>query len=72
MIIVENLIVQKPYLLNTHDISPDKKDSTNLLKIVLTEIIYYAQVLQLIIVGWCTDASGESAKMCKLLPKLCS
>ena len=49
MIIVKNLIAQKPYLLNTQDISPDKKDSTNLLKIVLTEITYYAQVFFLFV-----------------------
>ncbi|KZV65826.1 hypothetical protein PENSPDRAFT_756143 [Peniophora sp. CONT] len=60
-----------PYLLNTHDISPEKKDAINLLKIVLAEIIYYTDELHLIVVGWCTDASGESAKMRKLLVRVC-
>ncbi|KAF8844642.1 hypothetical protein BDN67DRAFT_666973 [Paxillus ammoniavirescens] len=56
-----------PYLLNTIDISAKPKTAVELLKLVEAEIKYAVEVLKIIIVGWCTDASGESAKMRRLL-----
>ena len=38
-----------------------------LLDIVLREIEYVTKVLSVLLVAWCTDASGESAKMQHLL-----
>ncbi|KAL6309075.1 hypothetical protein BKA93DRAFT_717676, partial [Sparassis latifolia] len=55
------------YLMNTYDISALPKTAENLLEIVLSEIKYYTEKLQVILVAWCTDASGESAKMRRLL-----
>ncbi|KAG5640226.1 hypothetical protein DXG03_009768, partial [Asterophora parasitica] len=56
-----------PYLLNIADISAVHKTAENLLKIVLDEIKYVTEVLQVIIVAWCTDASSKSLKMQWLL-----
>ncbi|KAF5374107.1 hypothetical protein D9615_008815 [Tricholomella constricta] len=57
----------KPYLLNVADISALHKTAENLLEIVLQEIKYATEILKIIVVTWCTDASGESAKMRRLL-----
>ncbi|EJD36610.1 hypothetical protein AURDEDRAFT_21737, partial [Auricularia subglabra TFB-10046 SS5] len=56
-----------PWLINTTDISRQAKDAENLFKLVLDEIKYATEVLKLTVVGWCTDASGESRKMRRLL-----
>ncbi|KAL1739126.1 hypothetical protein HDZ31DRAFT_156, partial [Schizophyllum fasciatum] len=56
-----------PFLMNTYDISAVHKTAENLLDIVLGEIEYAVKVLGVILVAWCTDASGESAKMRRLL-----
>ncbi|KAE9393304.1 hypothetical protein BT96DRAFT_959093 [Gymnopus androsaceus JB14] len=49
------------YILNITDISSKPKTAETLLK------IYAMKVLLVLLVAWCTDASGESAKMCHLL-----
>ncbi|KAI0309443.1 ribonuclease H-like domain-containing protein, partial [Amylostereum chailletii] len=58
---------EKPYLINTHKVTSERKDATNLLKIVEEEIRFFVNVLRIIVVAWCTDASGESAKMRRML-----
>ncbi|KII90039.1 hypothetical protein PLICRDRAFT_76459, partial [Plicaturopsis crispa FD-325 SS-3] len=57
----------KPYLLNTVNVTTLPKTAETLLDIVLKELTYCWTVLHLIVVAWCTDASGESAKMRRLL-----
>lgn len=49
------------------DTSRQPKDAKNLLLLVLDEIKYAVEVLKIVIVAWCTDASGESAKMRRML-----
>ncbi|OBZ67907.1 hypothetical protein A0H81_12375 [Grifola frondosa] len=56
-----------PWLLNVCDISAKVKNAENLLEIVIGEINYCIEVLGVTLVGWCTDASGESRKMRRLL-----
>ncbi|GLB45662.1 hypothetical protein LshimejAT787_2500540 [Lyophyllum shimeji] len=56
-----------PYLLNIADISAVHKTAKNLLDLVLAEIKYATESLKIIVVAWCTDAGGESAKMRRLL-----
>ncbi|KAF5386718.1 hypothetical protein D9615_002122 [Tricholomella constricta] len=53
----------KPYLLNVANISAFHKTVENLLEIVLQEIKYATEILKIIVVAWCTDTSGKSAKM---------
>ncbi|KAG1796201.1 hypothetical protein EV424DRAFT_1334062 [Suillus variegatus] len=61
----------QPYLLNTCDISVKLKTAENLLEIVLGEIVYTVEVLKVKVVAWCTDASGDSAKIwCLLVQKI--
>ena len=54
-------------MINTHKVSGKRKNAENLLKIVEQEIFFFTHSLQMILVAWCTDASGESAKMRRLL-----
>ncbi|KAL1698415.1 hypothetical protein EV121DRAFT_218242 [Schizophyllum commune] len=54
-------------LLNVSDISGEPKTAETLLDIVVKEIKYMVETLLLVVVAWCTDASGESAKMRRLL-----
>ncbi|KAH6908403.1 hypothetical protein BKA70DRAFT_1103618 [Coprinopsis sp. MPI-PUGE-AT-0042] len=56
-----------PHLLGVADISAQSKTAENLLEIVLKEIKYCREILMVKLVAWCTDASGESLKMRKLL-----
>ncbi|KAL1664691.1 hypothetical protein GGF50DRAFT_54254 [Schizophyllum commune] len=56
-----------PVLLNVNDISARPKTAETLLEIVEKEIMYILNILKAILVAWCTDASGESAKMRRLL-----
>ncbi|KAH9931247.1 ribonuclease H-like domain-containing protein, partial [Fomitopsis serialis] len=49
------------------DISAKAKNAENLLEIVVNEIKYCRDVLETVVVAWCTDSSGESLKMCRLL-----
>ncbi|PCH39122.1 hypothetical protein WOLCODRAFT_31142, partial [Wolfiporia cocos MD-104 SS10] len=56
-----------PYLLNAVDISTQAKNAENLLEIVKAEIKYCMEVLETKVVAWCTDSSGESVKMQRLL-----
>ncbi|PCH39629.1 hypothetical protein WOLCODRAFT_85990, partial [Wolfiporia cocos MD-104 SS10] len=56
-----------PWLLNIFDISATVKSAENLLALVISEIKYCMEVLHTVIVTWCTDASGESRKMRRLL-----
>ncbi|KAE9396173.1 hypothetical protein BT96DRAFT_996988 [Gymnopus androsaceus JB14] len=57
----------QPYILNITDISSKPKTAETLLDIILREIEYVTKVLLVLLVAWCTDASGESAKMRCLL-----
>lgn len=61
------LVTLKPKLLNVFDISAAVKNAENLLTLVLAEIQYCQDVLKVTLVAWCTDASGESRKMRRLL-----
>lgn len=54
-------------MLGLADISSKPKNAETLLDIVLIEIQYCLTVLGIILVAWCTDASGESLKMRRLL-----
>jgi hypothetical protein len=51
------------YTLRVHDITADKKNADNLLKIVLGEIDYCNDELEVEIIGWCSDAGGDSKSM---------
>ncbi|THU99525.1 hypothetical protein K435DRAFT_613004, partial [Dendrothele bispora CBS 962.96] len=57
----------EPHLLNVTDISSKPKTAETLLDIVLKEIEHVQKVLLVFLVAWCTDCSGESAKMRRLL-----
>ncbi|THU82318.1 hypothetical protein K435DRAFT_691755, partial [Dendrothele bispora CBS 962.96] len=57
----------QPHLLNVTDISSKPKTADTLLDIVLKEIEHVQNVLMVFLVAWCTDCSGESAKMRRLL-----
>ncbi|KAK7689437.1 hypothetical protein QCA50_007229 [Cerrena zonata] len=56
-----------PWLLNVFDISALAKTADTLLEYVLKEIKYITEELHVVLVAWCTDASGESWKMRRLL-----
>ncbi|EMD37416.1 hypothetical protein CERSUDRAFT_136001, partial [Gelatoporia subvermispora B] len=56
-----------PYLLNAVDISAQVKNAENLLEIVVNEISYCVETIGTVVVAWCTDSSGESVKMRRLL-----
>ncbi|OCH84209.1 hypothetical protein OBBRIDRAFT_741963 [Obba rivulosa] len=56
-----------PWLLNVFDISAAVKNAEKLLAIVIGEIKYIQEELGTTVVAWCTDASGESRKMRRLL-----
>ncbi|KAJ3519444.1 hypothetical protein NMY22_g13201 [Coprinellus aureogranulatus] len=55
------------YLLGCADISAEAKTAENLLAIVVKEITYILTTLKVVLVAWCTDASGESKKMRRVL-----
>jgi hypothetical protein len=57
----------KPFILNTVDITAIAKTAESYLTIVLAEIKYAVETLGVRVVGWCTDDSGESRKMRRLL-----
>ncbi|KAJ8584681.1 hypothetical protein M405DRAFT_746608 [Rhizopogon salebrosus TDB-379] len=57
----------EPYILNTIDVSALPKTATELLKLVFGEIKYMTETLKIKVTAWCTDASGESASMRRLL-----
>ncbi|PCH43941.1 hypothetical protein WOLCODRAFT_39688, partial [Wolfiporia cocos MD-104 SS10] len=59
--------IVNPWLLNIFNISATVKSAENLLALVISEIKYCTEVLHTVIVAWCTDASGESRKMRRLL-----
>lgn len=61
--------MRQPWLINSVDTSRQSKDANSLLRLMLDEIKYAIEVLKLVVVAWCTDASGESAKMRRLLVK---
>jgi hypothetical protein len=51
------------YTLRVHDITADKKNADNLLKIVLGEIDYCNEELEVEVIGWCSDAGEDSMSM---------
>ena len=53
--------------MNILDISALPKTAEVLLEHVLKEITYITEELRVLLVAWCTDASGESRKMRRLL-----
>lgn len=58
------------YTTHVHDVSADKKDSDELLKLVLENIVWCEDVLKVRIIAWCTDAGGDCRAMRrKLLEK---
>ncbi|THU84867.1 hypothetical protein K435DRAFT_590497, partial [Dendrothele bispora CBS 962.96] len=52
-----------PFLLGVEDVSEEWKTAVNLMAIVLNEMKQIHEFFKVILVAWCTDASGESAKM---------
>ncbi|KAF8890189.1 hypothetical protein BD779DRAFT_1430590, partial [Infundibulicybe gibba] len=56
-----------PFLLGVADISSQPKTAEVLLSIVLKEVAYCMDTLGILLIAWCTDASGESLKMRRLL-----
>ncbi|KIJ61394.1 hypothetical protein HYDPIDRAFT_169663 [Hydnomerulius pinastri MD-312] len=56
-----------PHILHVDNVTDKPKTAVELLKLVEREIRYAVEVLKVVIVAWCTDASGESAKMRRLL-----
>jgi hypothetical protein len=56
--------------MNVVDITGVAKNAENYLLKTLAEIKFAEEVLGCIIVAWCTDGSGESLKMRKLLRQL--
>jgi hypothetical protein len=60
---------EQPYPLNVHDITTLVKDAETYLKIIEAELAYILAWLACFIIAWCTDASGESVKMKRLLRK---
>ncbi|KAF8985488.1 hypothetical protein BDQ17DRAFT_1260183 [Cyathus striatus] len=57
----------QPYLIGTTNVSAQAKNAENLLEIVKDDIKYCVDILGIKLVGWCTDSSGESLKMRRLL-----
>ncbi|KZT63079.1 hypothetical protein DAEQUDRAFT_681006, partial [Daedalea quercina L-15889] len=55
------------YLVNTVCVTKERKTVENLLEIVLNQIKYFTEVLQVTIVAWCTDAASNGLKMWCLL-----
>jgi hypothetical protein len=55
------------FLLNAFDITTLAKNAETYLRITLSEISYAEAILGVIVIAWCTDASGEAKKMRKLL-----
>ncbi|THU98904.1 hypothetical protein K435DRAFT_720273, partial [Dendrothele bispora CBS 962.96] len=58
-----------PFLLGVEDVSSKPKTAQTLLEIVVREMKEIQDVFKVILVAWCTDASGESAKMRRDLRK---
>lgn len=48
-----------------------RKNAENLLDFVANEVQYCIDILGTSVVAWCTDASGESKKMRRLLGERC-
>ncbi|KAG8879540.1 hypothetical protein FRC20_000112 [Serendipita sp. 405] len=63
----------RPHILHVHNITSQRKDASNLLSIVLSEIAHLSN-LGVTIVGWCSDAGGDSRAMrlrlAQLMPQL--
>lgn len=67
VLIVHNRPYEEPWLLNVFDISALPKTAETLLEYILKEITYISDELRVVLIAWCTDASGESKKMRRLL-----
>ncbi|THU86689.1 hypothetical protein K435DRAFT_607976, partial [Dendrothele bispora CBS 962.96] len=52
-----------PFLLGVEDVSEERKTAVNLMIIILNKMKRIHEFFKVILVAWCTDASGESAKM---------
>ncbi|KIN99447.1 hypothetical protein M404DRAFT_155309 [Pisolithus tinctorius Marx 270] len=50
-----------PYLLNTTDISAQPKTAEWLLEIVMAEIAYATNTLNVRLIAWCSDAGRDSS-----------
>jgi hypothetical protein len=62
-------IIEQGYIMNAMDMTGVAKNAENYLKMTLAEISYAERTLGCSVIAWCTDASGESHKMWKLLHK---
>jgi len=51
------------YTLHVNDVTAQKKDADTLLNIVLAEIDYCNEKLQVETIGWCSDVGGDSKSM---------
>ncbi|THH15178.1 hypothetical protein EUX98_g9503 [Antrodiella citrinella] len=63
--VVSSLITvdYEPYLIDTHDVSAERKTADNLLNIVIMNIMYAMMTLEVTVIAWCSDAGGDSASM---------
>jgi hypothetical protein len=50
------------YILHVHNVTPQKKDASNLLAIVWSEIAHLTK-LNVTVVGWCSETGGDSRAM---------
>ncbi|KAI0731798.1 ribonuclease H-like domain-containing protein, partial [Fomitopsis betulina] len=55
------------YLITTFCITKEQKNMENLLELVVGQIKYFTEVLQVTVVAWCTGTSGDGSKMRHLL-----
>lgn len=53
----------QPYLIHAHDVTSKPKTADTLLNLVYADILYFINVLKIIMVAWCSDAGGDSASM---------
>ncbi|KAH8101722.1 ribonuclease H-like domain-containing protein [Cristinia sonorae] len=53
----------QPYLLNTDNVTEERKNADTLLGIVIANIAYALEVCRMMVIAWCSDAGGDSASM---------
>ncbi|KAF8573044.1 hypothetical protein K439DRAFT_1650071 [Ramaria rubella] len=58
------------HTLHIHDVGAERKTANRLLKLVLEEIKYAQSELKVKIIGWCSDAGGDSRALRERLYRL--
>lgn len=61
------MLFLQTYLITTFCITKEQKNMENLLELVVGQIKYFTEVLQVTVVAWCTGTSGDGSKMRHLL-----